>query len=247
MQGKSYVLALQHVTVGAYILMVCLIGLFAIGAASDPISVGPLVLMIVFLVFTILYHISLNQAVYPLIEYLPKNLEAEEEALLDQERSKFSQGSDGYPSKEAPGASAVPPQGHPAHQRGPSVDTAEKGLTGNPVPVQRGRLQSIVMKYLRPDLYANYETLRPLVPGGTETTTYSPDVEEHAYVHPSITAELPLLWIPHDELGVSKQEVEHSSRIIPITDEGSWLDSKNKIQWDVDGGNAPISEEKVYY
>lgn len=241
-QGKNYVRALQHITVGAYLLMVCLIGLFAIGTASATIAVGPLILMIIFLVFTIIYHISLNQAVYPLIEYLPKNLEAEEEALLGQDRLKLNRDSDGYPTKDLAESSSGPE----GHHRGPSVDTAEKGLTTSR-PVQQGRLQTIIMKYLRPDQYANYETLRPLVPGGSEPTTYPPEVEENAYVHPSITAEPPLLWIPRDDLGVSKQEIEHTSRVIPITDEGSWLDSKNKIHWDVNTGRPPIYEEKVNY
>jgi hypothetical protein len=46
---------------------------------------------------------------------------------------------------------------------------------------------------------------------------------------------------------VSKQEVKHSARVIPITDEDAWLDDKNKIHWDVDKGVPPIFEEKIYY
>jgi hypothetical protein len=87
-QGKAYALALQHITVGCYLLVVCLIGLFAIGTAANRVALGPLILMIILLVFMILYHISLHNALSPLINYLPKNLEAEEQSLLPSEPIK---------------------------------------------------------------------------------------------------------------------------------------------------------------
>lgn len=52
---------MQQLTTGIYLSEVCLIGLFAIGVGSSTQSVGPLVLMIVFLVVTIAWHIWLNR------------------------------------------------------------------------------------------------------------------------------------------------------------------------------------------
>lgn len=60
-------------------------------------------------------------------------------------------------------------------------------------------------------------------------------------------SETPILWIPEDIAGVSKQEVAETSRVIPITDEGSRLDEKNKLVWDTEGARPPIWSEKVYY
>ncbi|KAF2857104.1 DUF221-domain-containing protein [Piedraia hortae CBS 480.64] len=85
-KGRPYPRALQHLFVGLYLAEVCLIGLFAIASGSGPGAVGPLVLMIIFLIFTVLYHISLNRALRPLLEYLPKSINAEERRMFNLEQ-----------------------------------------------------------------------------------------------------------------------------------------------------------------
>ncbi|KAL4917025.1 hypothetical protein BDW62DRAFT_211538 [Aspergillus aurantiobrunneus] len=238
-QGKSFTRALQHITVGCYLLVVCLIGLFAMGTGARRIALGPLILMIILLITMILYHVSLNNALDPLINYLPKNLEAEEESLLSRETAASNDKPDG----EHDGITTTgPANGH--EQNVDNVDSAEKGLTQtNPVEPKA----NFLIKYLRPDKYSGYHQLRKLVPNGTEVVSYSPEVEQNAYYHPAISALPPLLWIPRDEMGVSAQAVRHTGRIIPITDEDAWLDEKNKIHWDVDKGVPPIYEEKIHY
>ncbi|KAB8235817.1 putative DUF221 domain protein [Aspergillus alliaceus] len=238
-QGKCYVRALQHITVGCYLLNVCLIGLFAIATGARRIALGPLILMIIFLVFMVIYHVSLNQALDPLINYLPKNLEAEEEALLSHEKGEL--GLSAGEQSDGAGASGAGKEG--VDNGMTNVDSAEKGLT-RPVPEPEG---NFLTKYLRPDKYSSYAQLRRLVPNAYSATSYAPEVERDAYFHPSITSQPPLLWIPRDELGVSKQEIKHTARVIPITDEDAWLDEKNKIHWDMDKGVPPIYEEKIYY
>src|ERR1700761_3002095 len=84
-KGLVYAKALQHTLVGCYLAVVCLIGLFGIRAAP-----APLVLMVVFLIFMVLYHISLTSAIQPLLHYLPRSLEAEEAALLSTESAIMS-------------------------------------------------------------------------------------------------------------------------------------------------------------
>lgn len=227
-QGLIYPRALQHITVGCYLLIVCLIGLFAIGTGSDTLALGPLILMIIFLVFTILYHLSLNQALTPLIIYLPKNLEAEEEALLSRERA----------DNALPESSTA--------RNGAHDDSAEKGLATSASLAAEGR-PNFITKFLRPDKYASYTILRRLVPADLEIPTYTPEVERDAYFHPSITAQPPLLWVPRDDAGVSRQEVSHTSRVNPITDEDAWLDGKNKIHWNTEKGKPPIYEEKILF
>ncbi|KAF9894720.1 hypothetical protein FE257_006610 [Aspergillus nanangensis] len=243
-QGKAYMRALQHITVGCYLLMVCLIGLFAIGTGSNRIALGPLILMIIFLIFIVLYHVSLNQAIEPLINYLPKNLEAEEEALLAREKTELSQLSQSHGEQSDSGMPSTIEKNGARDSGVGNIDSAEKGLTAagasEPKP-------NFLLKYLRPDKYSSYEHMRRLVPDGTESVQYPAEVERDAYFHPAITSQPPLLWIPRDELGVSAQEVSHSMRVIPITDEDAWLDEKNHIHWDMDKGVPPIYEEKIYY
>ncbi|CBF89927.1 hypothetical protein AN0229.2 [Aspergillus nidulans FGSC A4] len=232
-QGKTFARALQQILVGCYLLVVCLIGLFAIGTGTDPIALGPMILTIILLVTMIIYHVSLNAALDPLINYLPRNLEAEEEALLSQETNGAKDEYDGSASPSAADG-----------QTADNVDSAEKGLTqANPAEPKT----NFLTKYLRPDKYSGYRQLRTLVPNGTETVSYPPEVERNAYYHPAISAQAPLLWIPRDEMGISAQEVAHTSRVIPITDEDAWLDEKNHIVWNVEKGVPPIFEEKIYY
>ncbi|KAJ6098756.1 hypothetical protein N7467_000291 [Penicillium canescens] len=247
-QGRCYPRGLQHLTVGCYLLMVCLIGLFAMASGSNQIAVAPLILEIIFLVFVILYHISMNGAMEPLLNYLPKNLEAEEEALLAAEKTTFnpdekSQSDD----TNVPASSTIAPRDSgvaDVNNGVGNVDSAEKGLTEAPSTPPKA---NIFTKFLRPDRYNSYHELRKLVPTTEIMPTYSAEAESDAYYHPSITAQAPLLWIPRDPLGVSSQEVTHTMRVIPITDEDAWLDENCKISWNVDKGEPPIYEEKIAY
>jgi hypothetical protein len=66
-KGLIYPRALQQLLTGLYIAELCLIGLFGIAAA-----IGPLILMIVFLIFTVLFHFSLNSALDPLLYNPPR-------------------------------------------------------------------------------------------------------------------------------------------------------------------------------
>lgn len=214
-KGRVYPRALQHLFVGLYIAEFCLVGLFAIATASSVGALGPLILMIVLLIFTALYHVSLNSALTPLLEYLPKSLESEERRLMEEDMAVD----------------------------GGEKDVATKGTDFGPAPHKK---PNFFKKWLRPDIYTDYATMRRLVPKEIEIR-YEPEVEETAYYHPSITSVTPLLWIPRDSMGISKEEIAETEPIIPITDEGATLDEKNKIIWDAEDGRPPIYQEKIYY
>ena len=104
----------------------------------------------------------------------------------------------------------------------------------------------IIKKFLRPDVYNDYATMRRLVPKEL-AVTYEPIIEEEAYFHPAITAQTPLIWIPRDTMGISRKECADTSQVIHCTDEGAFLDDKNKIVWDAEDGRPPIYEEKIFY
>ncbi|KAJ5272312.1 Protein of unknown function DUF3779 phosphate metabolism [Penicillium angulare] len=79
-KGLVYPRALGHLLTGLYIAEVCMIGLCAIKGA-----VGPVVIMVMFLIANILAHISLKEALNPLNSFLPRSLDAEEEYLQEKE------------------------------------------------------------------------------------------------------------------------------------------------------------------
>ena len=225
-KGLVYPRALQQTTVGAYITIVYLIVLFAIKTA-----IGPLILMVAFLVLVALVHISFTSAVSPLLEYLPKSLEAEEQSLLAVENGQ--QGSDD--------ATATKDGNH----LGSKFDTPPSTKDG--LPPAPHKQPNFFVKWLKPNVYTDYQTLRRLVPHGFADISYDATVERDAYYHPAISSPPPLLWIPRDRMGISRQECQHSSKVIPMTDEDAEFDEKNKIVWNQEHARPPIYEEKVYY
>lgn len=229
-KGLVYPRALQQTTVGVYISILCLIGLFGIKAA-----IGPLILMVVLLIVIILFHVSLNAAMDPLLIYLPKSLQAEEDSLLAVEDAY--PGEDAMPKNGTQVATAVQ-----SHDMDNSPTSTGKGLP--PAPHKQ---PNMIVKWLKPDKFTDYHTLRRLVPRGFADISYDPIVERDAYFNPAIASPTPLLWIPRDQMGISRQECRHTSKVIPMTDEDAEFDEQNKLVWNEDKARPPIWREKIYY
>lgn len=217
-KGLIYPRALQQLLAGIYIAEVVLLGLFGVSTA-----IGPIIMMVVLIVFTALYHITLNSAFDPLLINLPKSVETEEEAILLDH---------GYDN---------------GHVGGESKLSAEKD--GRVAPVAETKKPNFITKFFKPHIYSDYATLRKLVPHDLldADNLYDELTESNAYYPPSVSSETPLLWIPRDDGGISRQEVFHTSRVIPITDEGCSFNAKNKMVWDTEGARPPLWSPKVYY
>ncbi|KAK6827993.1 hypothetical protein PG990_009624 [Apiospora arundinis] len=224
-RGLIYPRALKQLFAGIYIAELCMIGLF--GAS---VAIGPLILMIIFTIFTALFHITINSALDPLLYNLPRSLEHEEGSLRleAQMASGVSGGSTEYKN------------GHSEPKReldGPAT------TTGN------GKKPGLFSKFLKPWAHCDYATLRKIVPEDSIdfSNLYSDEVARNAYYPPEVNSPTPLLWIPSDAAGISKQEVRDSGKVIPITDEGCTLNDKNKLEWDTEAVRPPLWEEKIYY
>lgn len=210
-----------------------MVGMFAVSK-----SPGPAVLMGAFLVFTILYHITMSKSLDPLMYSLPRTLQIEEELIQARQAS----GSD--PEAEEATVSRDDSNGKS------KLKNLHKSLVpgGGGATVQKKG--NFFTKWLKPWIYADYATLRQLVPHEDAVlyeNEYTDEIESNAFWPPSVTSSTPILWIPSDPAGVSKQEVALTSKVIPISDEGCSLDEKNKIQWDTEGARPPIWSEKIYY
>ena len=220
-RGLIYPLAIKQLFTGLYLAEICMIGLF--GASVAP---GPLVLMVVFLIFTILYQISLSSALDPLLYNLPQTLLAEEEQRLLVTATNGTQAS---PSQSA------------------DMAENEKGLKETEAAPPLAKRSGMFATFFKPWMHADYHTLRDLVPVEDGIGLYSEQVSRDAYHPPTVTSPVPLLWIPSDPAGVSKQEVAHTSKVIPITDEGCELDESGHLVWDRETTRPPVWEEKVLY
>ena len=246
-KGAVYPRALQQTLTGVYLAEICLIGLFGVRGAA-----GPIIIEVIALVATVLYHLSLRSAIGPMLKYLPKTMAAEEESLLAIENGHLEVRPSDHDEKM--GSEFTGDIGGTATtgiRNGKTPDKAMRVLAEDangahgrlPSPVTK---PSFLMKWLRPDKYCDYRTLRRLVPMAFADIAYTAEQERQAYHHPAIASPTPLLWIPRDQAGVSRQEVRHTAQAIPITDEGAYLDDKNRIITNQEE-NPPIHQEKIYY
>ncbi|KAG5924875.1 hypothetical protein E4U61_005722 [Claviceps capensis] len=222
-QGLIYPRALKQLFTGIYIGEIVMIGLFSVVKAA-----GPAALMAVFLVFTILYHITFTRSISPLLQGLPRTLETQE-AIFQSQGAFPNNGAD---SKFVPRSDA----------------------DENDVPNKKQG--SMFARFFKPWLFADYATLRHMVPqeediNFAQLQSSGEVLERDAYFPPSVNSVVPQLWVPEDPLGVSKHEIALTSRVIPISDEGAWLDEKNGVVWSEDlsdqGKMPPIYTEKAYY
>jgi len=218
--GLVYPRALKHLSVGLYIAEITLIGLFAVSEA-----IGPAILMVIFTIGSILFHLSLNSALGPLLQTLPRSLEVEEEHLMQREANTIR-------NETSRGMKSI--KGHDGDL-----------IQGTALPAPHKK-PNMITKWLRPDKYSDYHTLRRLVPRDFVTIEYASEVEASAYYNPAVAAEAPTLWVPRDPMGVSRQEVAHTGKVIPISDEDASFDEKGKLFWDPNV-RPPIYQEKVYY
>lgn len=287
-RGLIYPRALKQLMTGVYLSEICMIGLF--GASVAPIQ---LALQVVFLVFTILFHISMSSALDPLLYNMPQSLLAEEEArrIGDVEGASAAVAPAAVaPAAVAPaavagsGAGAGAPGGPEITPAGPlgadasnvgpaeyekagyaagsvpnvhnvpnggNADNADHGhgYTGALAPIPpKG---NVLLRFLKPWVYANYETMRTLLPEHANAVNfknmYTPEVEKTAYLPPSASSEPPLLWIPEDPAGISKQEIVHSQAAIGMTDASCVLTDEGKLEWDRENMRPPIWNEEVVY
>lgn len=220
-RGLIYPRALKQLLTGVYLAEICMVGLCAVSQAF-----WPLILMVVFLILTILFHITVQSALDPLLYNLPRTLQAEEESLMQSEAAE--------------------------RQMGDGPDGVADGQQQADGPKSAGgtlRKGNVLSKFFMPWRYTSYRHLRQLVPRQEFDLDhlYEEETEANSYHPPSVTDSPPLLWIPEDTAGLSKHEVAVTSRVCPITDAGCTLDDKNNIVWDTEGARPPIWEEKTPY
>ncbi|KAI6714725.1 hypothetical protein JHW43_002693 [Diplocarpon mali] len=274
-RGIFYPRALKQTLTGVYLAELCLVGLLALNKAF-----GPLVITFGLVIFTSLIHVSLNDALSPLLFNLPRTLAVEEElrkaglsgwmaANLDHgSEAQLEENTTGYDSDFDP--SATEPSG-PSHgvqgARGFGPEGTDRLInlttttissliaqkisrTGLPALITRLdfwsswitpdvniRNPNFVLKFLHPEIFADYHILRDGIPATVRDAAvgYSESVLRDAYSPPSMRERSPRLWIPRDGLGVSAQEVVHTGKVAEITDKEAWIDDTGRVRVELEG------------
>ncbi|KAL5604303.1 hypothetical protein BROUX41_002276 [Berkeleyomyces rouxiae] len=285
-RGLVYPNALLQLLTGLYLAEICMIGLLALRVALIP-----MVMMIMFLIFTSMCHVSISAAIRPLLYNLPQSLAVESYEL--SHGGNFDIGSDDVipnvdgstntrdkvPSANVDDGYVVPTHSDQVEHeqigsRGmegadrfiSSIFTVGKlklgeatnSLKETPLgPVARylshwispprDMKPNFVMRWLHPEVFNDFAAMQKLLPPELPdpTQTYPPDYESKAYWPPAMSAPAMRLWIPRDEAGVSKQEVEYTSKVVSISDEGAVLLPNGRIRADVE--KAPFFEERIVY
>ena len=226
-QGAAYQRALNQLTVGVYLSEICLIGLFAISVGDNKHAIGPLVLEVVLLALTILFHITFRRALASheaRIAYtdfaVPSSISAAEDGVVEK------------PIASADGATATS-----SHAPKPTKLPGFLTRLINPEKSSTANLAST--------LDAFYHSPQPPLPA---------EIAKRAYFNPAITSELKTLWIVRDEMGISARECRDSEKAVPglrMTDEGAIFNEKGKVYWgDGEKGEArraPVWEESYHY
>ncbi|KAL2394726.1 putative membrane protein C24H6.13 [Exophiala dermatitidis] len=274
-KGLVYPRALMHMLVGLYFAEVCMIGLFSLRGAFVPV-----VLTAALLVVTVLVHISLLDAVGPLLWSLPKSLTVEEdEHLLSKhpEQQHANAANDleecGFP----PGFDTSTDEHYTGDSRAlEGADGAMNALGGglkkwakkkvktdypllittwnsfgsfwmrwiSPNPAEKS---NFFLRWLHPEVFSDYTVLRRMIPPDLPDPVYPKELEPDIYYPPSFIAKPPCLWIPRDPGGISRQEVEHTAKVIPATDEYVSIDKKGAITINLEATTPVFDTERLRY
>jgi hypothetical protein len=284
-RGLHYPRALRQVLTGIYLAEICLVGLFGLKGAY-----GPLVLTFGLIIFSALVHISLDDALSPLMYNLPRTLAAEEELRKAGNHPWNAERLEDWHDKAADDALLAAEQAAEAvydsdfdpsdpndinvshgNQTSRSFSLPVEGADGavkigtstlkgllrskiaqSPLPSLIQKIDfwtywtspdpnmpkpNFLIHFLHPEIFDDYHVLRDRIPDVLREirVEYDEGVLKDAYAPPAVRNKSPRLWIPRDPAGVSRQEVEHSNKVIELRDEGAWIDEKGVLSVDLEG------------
>ncbi|KAI0441374.1 hypothetical protein F4803DRAFT_523573 [Xylaria telfairii] len=220
-KGQAYTLALQHLLTGVYIGELVLIGFFGLRKAK-----GPSIMTGILFIITIVYNVLMNKYMSPLEKFLPADLVSSEEAH----------------DETTPLLSGV--------EEGRGVQSALV-----PSPVAEHVIKPTA-RFFDPRAFTSYNYMKSWIRDEEdygmeehEVPEYTEEELERAYLHPVLTSQTPVIWIPHDPMDASRNEIQESEECgLKATDEGAWLDERRIVHWDVlDFEKVPVWKKATRY
>lgn len=206
--GMIFPRAIWQSFTGIYILEICMTGLFGIKTAFPELALFAITIPI-----TALYQIFLQWKIERKLEYLDITTEDKE----DLEAGEGERTASHSPNEEK--TSNVFSAGKPSTSKdganGAQLTGGAEGSAANQ-PIDAVTNQLAVENVKSP----------PRGVSGVDN-----------FHHPAVTAPVPVIWIPEDPLGISKEEIRDTEAVseeIKITDGGAKLDEKNKMSWSED-------------
>ncbi|KAI1758457.1 hypothetical protein F4782DRAFT_478172 [Xylaria castorea] len=220
-KGQAYTLALQHLLTGVYIAELALIGFFSLHKAT-----GPSIITGVLFFATILYNVLMDKYMSPLEKFLPADLVSSAEAH-DETTPLLSGAEEGRGTQ-----SALVPSPVAEHVIKPTAQFFDpRAFTS----------YNYMKSWIRDE--EDYDVEEHEVPEYTE------DELKSAYLDPALTSQTPVIWMPHDPMDASRNEIRESEDCgLKATDEGAWLDERRIVHWDVhDFEKVPVWKKATRY
>jgi hypothetical protein len=232
-KGEAYQKALRQLLTGVYLSEICLIALFAIATADNIQAVGPLAIMCLLLLLTVIFQFTLKFA-----------LKHEEARLAYTDPSPTHGNGIGRTN------------GH--HEDGLATMNGEKVQATDASPNHAPKPSKMPM-FLRKLFNPEKHSIHALSASLDEFyhTPQEPlpiEIQKRAFFNPSVTSPTPVLWIVRDEMGISAREIAATQKLVPgiiITDEQATFNEKGKVYWKgVEDGmsrEAPVFDERIMY
>lgn len=212
-KGKCYTRALQQILTGIYIGELCLFGLFSLRKAK-----GPSILLLLLFFSTVAYNVLTNRYLSPLEDHFPDRMLSSDVDGDEQEQQSLLAGAEaGQADDEGHAASRIQQVGRGMHMPKYIVD-----------PIAR---------FFEPHIYASHEVMKQFLLHTSAETDSPPEYSEEdiqtAYTNPSLRSTTPRIWLPKDEFGLSKTEIDAlAERRIEATDDGAWVDLKGNVDFE---------------
>ncbi|KAL5118790.1 phosphate metabolism protein 7 [Pleosporales sp. CAS-2024a] len=223
-KGAAYQKAMKQILIGCYLSEICLIGLFAISTAKNRYSAGPLAIMVILLVITIMCSLLLSRAL------------AHEEARLAYVDPTPRNGHHENGINAVDGTNG---EKMPVAQYAPSP-TRMPAFLRNLINPERNSIHKLSASL--DQFYQHPQEPLPV------------EIQKRAFFNPSVTSPTPVIWIVRDDMGISEREIMDTRKAVPgleITDEQAVFNDKGKVYWKgVEDGHsreAPVFEEDILY
>jgi len=263
--GLAFPRAIYQTMTGIYFAEICLLGLFFITSGARAQGVVMVVVLVITVLFQIKLQSMFDPLITYLPIDIQEELltqvqeqkfedgrNPEDEEQFQTQRQTKQSISDTNPSvtPETP----PPPQLEKLEFETPEAQSAEQAAFEEDEAAQtdsRWRPQNIVGNFKRIN-----EKINIPIPGLKKRNKLEDDDDENvdtalarkftheltheeltalAFQHEALRARPPILWVPEDELGIARDEIQHTKAEcgdeIQITCAGAVLDSKGKIVW----------------
>lgn len=264
MKGESYPIALHQMLGGVYLSAICLAGLMGISK-----SWAPMALMLIFLVAIIVFQVLVGAALAPL-EAVSRPSDVKDE-VTDEDVARQYQTEDARPpsdgerttvaeeyevKKDMTSDMNAPQQAtgqRPAAEKAdlPEFATENQTPADSSSPEKKKGKGNFLTRRLAPYIHKFYLSAKPMVADcHDDAPEYEPGHIDEAYLNPAVYDATPIIWLAKDNMGLSSVFVtENKEKGLMSSDEGAWLNEKNKVEWsEKDFENkVPIYQRAVNY